>query len=405
VNEPLAIVGASARAVAQSALRAGFTPVAADLFADVDLRRIASATRITPYPEGFLDWLRTIEPPAWMYTGALENHPELIDQMAWLAPLWGNSGDVLTRVRSPLELAAVLRAEGLLFPETRTSSAGLPQDGSWLAKTYAGASGSGVRALVGWVESRETHQTHHITHFQQRLPGTPCAAVFVAAEGTATLLGLTRQLIGTEWLGAHGFQYAGSVGPLPISETAFAAVKQIGNTLAAQFELIGLFGVDFILAGDEVWTLEVNPRYTASVEVVERITGVRTISAHAAACRQLRTAGCGLRVDEFSQSEIRKPKAEISTFHGKAILFARRDITVAPDFAEWSLAEASRAPWPLLADISPAETLIEAGRPILTLFTDGAALDEVEQKLRRRVAEIEQRLYFQDRPATNEPWS
>ena len=119
LNVPLAIVGASTRAAAASAVRAGFQPIAADLFADADLRRIATATRISPYPEGLVDWLRAIEPPAWMYTGALENHPELVDQMAWIAPLWGNPGDVLARVRSPWELAAVLQEHGLLFPEIR----------------------------------------------------------------------------------------------------------------------------------------------------------------------------------------------------------------------------------------------------------------------------------------------
>src|SRR6185503_579693 len=100
-----------------------------------------TATRISPYPEGLVDWFRAIEPPAWMYTGALENHHELVDQMAWIAPLWGNPGDVLARVRSPWELATSLRGAGLLFPEIRNTAEGLPRDGSWLAKTYDGASG------------------------------------------------------------------------------------------------------------------------------------------------------------------------------------------------------------------------------------------------------------------------
>ena len=144
MNPTLAIVGASTRAAAASAVRSGFQPLAADLFADADLRRIATTTRISPYPEGFVDWLRAVEPPAWMYTGALENHPELVDQMAWIAALLGNPGDVLTRVRSPWVLADVLRRAGLSFPETRASADGLPQDGSWLVKSYRGASGSGV---------------------------------------------------------------------------------------------------------------------------------------------------------------------------------------------------------------------------------------------------------------------
>ena len=54
--------------------------------------------------------------------------------------------------------------------------------------------------------------------------------------------------------------------------------------MAEQFELLGLFGIDFMLDGEDVWTLEVNPRYTASVEVVERFTGLSAISLHAEAC-------------------------------------------------------------------------------------------------------------------------
>jgi predicted ATP-grasp superfamily ATP-dependent carboligase len=393
---PLAIIGASTRSAAASALRAGFQPLTADLFADADLRRFATATRISPYPEGFVDWMRTVEPPSWIFTGAMENHPELVDQLAWIAPLWGNPGDVLTRVRDPRELEYVLRSAGLLFPETRYSAAGLPLDGSWLEKTYRGASGSGVRELSKEHGAGSTEKTNSLLSapcslppacYQRRIPGTPCAAVLVAAEGTAMLLGVTRQLIGHDWLGAHGFQYAGSIGPWLVNDAARATVEQIGNVLAEHFELSGLFGVDFILDSDnQVWTIEVNPRYTASVEIVERMTGVRAIAAHVTACNGLRIADCGLRIEENSKSAIVEA-------HGKATLFARRDVTITDQFAEYTLAEALRIPWPTLADISPAGSLVEAGRPVLTLFAEGRSVEEVEHHLRSRVQELEAGLY------------
>ncbi len=389
MNQPIAIVGASTRAAAASAVRAGFQPVTADLFADADLRAIATATRISPYPEGLLDWLRTIEPSAWMYTGALENHPELIDQMAWIAPLWGNPADVLTRVRSPTELVYALTTNGLLFPETRTSSDGLPLDGTWLAKTYSGASGSGVKVLsTEYGSSLATRHSPLATYFQRHIPGTPAAAVFVAAEGTATLIGLTRQLIGCEWLGAHGFQFAGSIGPLTISKTALTTITEIGNTLVQNFELIGLFGVDFILSSEDVWTVEVNPRYTASVEIVERCTGIRAIAAHAAACTDSPDFHSPLATRHSPHSS-----------HGKATLFARRDITITPELADWSLTEAIRTPWPTLADVSVAGTKIDAGRPILTVFAEGATVDDVERNLRNRVDELEQQIYASEVPS------
>jgi predicted ATP-grasp superfamily ATP-dependent carboligase len=381
VKPPLAIVGASTRSAAASAVRAGFQPLAADLFADADLRQIATTTRISPYPEGFIDWLRTVEPLAWMYTGALENHPELVDQMAWIAPLLGNPGDVLARVRSPWALATALHGAGLLFPETRDSADGIPRDGSWLMKTYRGASGSGVRA---WNEDQLKEGGEESGPekccYQKRIEGTPCAAVFVASRGQAQLLGITRQLIGTPWLRAHGFQYAGSIGPWLVSAATRETLEQIGNVLSEQFELVGLFGVDFILDGDDAWTIEVNPRYTASVEIVERCTGVSAIAAHVAAC--------GGTVDN---SQSTRPE---TVCRGKATLFANRDIVISQEFADFSIVESLQMPWPSLGDVPMAGTSVECGRPILTVFASGETVADVESQLRARVVELEKKLYI-----------
>jgi predicted ATP-grasp superfamily ATP-dependent carboligase len=323
-----------------------------------------------------------------MYTGALENHAELVDQMAWIAPLWGNPGDVLARVRSPWELSRVLNDAGLLFPELRESAEGLPVDASWLVKTYRGASGSGVHE---WDEERGAGSNLELaigeTCYQQRIPGIPCAAVYVASEGTAELLGVTRQLIGEPWLGAHGFQYAGSIGPWPVPDAARAALVKLGNTLAAEFELVGLFGVDFMLDGDDVWTLEVNPRYTASVEIVERMTGVHAIARHVVACGgvdEARRVGPSSVAFKGSDTPARA--------HGKAVLFAKRDLVISDEFAEWSIEESMREPWPKLGDVSSAGTPVEVGRPILTVFADGETVSEVETRLREEVNNVEQRL-------------
>jgi len=416
VNHPIAIVGASARAAAASAVRAGFRPIVADLFADADLRSIATTTRVSPYPDGLLDWLRTVEPPAWMYTGAMENHPELVDQMAWVAPLWGNAGDVLANVRDPEKLAAAIGNAGLWFPETRGSSDGLPRDGSWLVKTYRGASGSGVRPFeeTGRQGDKETRRSLGEDSssespclplslspgvvYQKRIEGTPCAAVFAAADGAAALLGITRQLVGEDWLGGHGFQYGGSIGPHPISDAGRDSIARVGDVLVEQFELTGLFGVDFIWDGERAWTLEVNPRYTASVEIVERATGVHAIAVHAAACRDSTIHIPGeppgmSRRDKPAGSPSFETTSSPLRAHGKAILFADRELVISNNFAAMAFSEASRQPWPMLADVPSAGTIVESGRPVLTVFADGATIEDVQAKLQKRVADLKRELY------------
>jgi predicted ATP-grasp superfamily ATP-dependent carboligase len=220
--------------------------------------------------------------------------------------------------------------------------------------------------------------------YQRRLAGLPSAAAFSASNGIAVLLGVTRQLIGEAWLGAHGFQFCGSIGPLPIHENVEHSIKQIGQALTDRFELAGAFGVDFILDGERVWIVEVNPRYTASMEVCERVSGNNTIASHVSEWRNLRPPQC----QSVQRTEQRA--------HGKAILFGRRDIRISHEFAEMSLAEALPLQWPTLADVSPAGTMIEAGRPILTLFAEGSHVDQVEHRLRERAAEFERHLYGGD---------
>src|SRR4051812_32958075 len=104
------IVGASTRAAAFSALRAGLAPRCLDLFADADLRARCPAVRVPAdrYPHGLAE-LADAEPPGpWLYTGALENRPRLVEAIALRRPLWGNASGELALVRNPQYLAAVL---------------------------------------------------------------------------------------------------------------------------------------------------------------------------------------------------------------------------------------------------------------------------------------------------------
>jgi predicted ATP-grasp superfamily ATP-dependent carboligase len=371
----LAIVGASGRAAAASAMRAGFQVAAADLFADADLSWIAAATRVKSYPDGLCDWLKQLSPrpDAWIYTGALENYPVLVDAIATVAPLWGNCGSVLRRVRSPLQLAETLRRAGLRFPEVCLVPDGLPRDGSWLAKTGRGGGGGGVRAFD------RNCTTSPGVFYQRRVPGLPYSATVVAARRKTGLLGVVRQLVGEDWLGAREFQFCGAIGPCRLGHALHEEIEQIGRVLAQEFGLMGLFGVDLMIDDQQIWTVEVNPRYTASVEIIERATGVHAISAHAFACQD----------GEVLSSEPRNS----STICGKAILFASRSVAVGSSFADSALSEATQPNWPALADIPSAGTTISNGHPVLTVFAESASSDEVAKNLRNRVAEIERTIY------------
>jgi predicted ATP-grasp superfamily ATP-dependent carboligase len=156
-------------------------------------------------------------------------------------------------------------------------------------------------------------------------------------------------------------------------------LELIGGCLTERFGLAGLFGIDFLLAGDELWTLEVNPRYTASVEVLERSLGIRAIELHVAACR-----GGVLPANVCSNAP--------TAFVGKAIVFARTAIRVSDAaFAHWM--DPLPAPSPAwLADIPCCGASIESGRPVLTVFSEGETFAEAQADLRRRATDAWEQL-------------
>ena len=106
--ERLIIAGASVRAAAQSAVRSGLLVTAADLFCDRDLAECSQAHRVANYPRGILDITRRIPPAEWMYTGGLENEPDLVDAVSRRHALLGHGGCVLRQVRDPWQLAQAL---------------------------------------------------------------------------------------------------------------------------------------------------------------------------------------------------------------------------------------------------------------------------------------------------------
>lgn len=363
----LLIVGASTRSAAFSAIRAGLGPTCLDLFADRDLLAVCAGRQIEPefYPEGFATLADEAPDSPWMYTGSLENDPDLVARISAKRPLWGNDAETLRAVRDPFRVADTLKRVGQACPEVRSAHWGLPRDGSWLIKPSASSGGAGIVPL----EPGRLAPTRPF-YYQERIHGPSFSAIFLGQEGQATLVGVTRQLVGRP--GAP-FGYRGSLGPWAVSPEISGRLGELGTALVRSFGLAGLFGVDFILRDDHPWPVEVNPRYTASVEVLELALGRPLLAEH----RRI-----------FDPEALPPPLPEAKTFRhliGKQILFASAPC-VFPEIDEH--VGDLRMPFkiPRIADIPEAGTRFETGEPILTLFATGADATACEVRLGRLAA-------------------
>lgn len=376
----LFILGASARAAAFSALRAGLVPTCADLFADLDLMAHAQAVRVDGgnYPYSLKQPVLDAEPSPWMYTGGLENCPDLIAAIARSGgperPLWGNNAAVLRAIRDPFRLAACLEQAGLPHPRCLPLGSKRPRGERWLLKPRGRAGGSGISESARTPKLADAQQWY----WQQYVEGLPCSAVYVGGAAGARLLGATRQLVGDSRFGAKRFAYCGSIGPLAPESSLKQQLESLGTVLAGKFRLRGIFGVDFILADGAAWPVEVNPRYPASLEVLEHALGIAALELHRVA------------FDASAPPAAPPPPGEPKEQVGKAILFAKRTVRL-PDTRRW-LDTSAWSRLPTIADIPRPGASITAGRPILTVFARADSAEACYLALIERTLRVESQL-------------
>jgi predicted ATP-grasp superfamily ATP-dependent carboligase len=377
VPHDLLILGASARAAAMSAARCGINTCAGDYFADRDLAALCAVTRIDPQfaDQQFLALADSLPRSPWLYTGGFENRRELVEIISRKHLLWGMPAHVLRGVRDPIAVADVLDRAGLPHPGVRTDPSALPHDGSWLVKPLASGGGRGISAFTG---TRPVELSAY--YYQERIDGPSYSAMFIGDGRAAGFLGASRQ-----WLGTAGepFVYSGGIGPWTLGDRLRTRVCEIGDRLAAAFGLIGWFGVDFILHNHEPWPVEVNPRYTASVEIHELASGISQLPIHRAFC------------EGPTKTSVKAIESMIQPTRivAKRILYATGPL-IAPDIRvdDNALNPPRASAMEALADIPWPGTRFEAGDPFFTILAADETVAACEERLGRLAAHWYDRL-------------
>jgi predicted ATP-grasp superfamily ATP-dependent carboligase len=375
------IVGLSVRAMAESAVHSGYPVVALDAFGDQDLRTLAEVHSLhhdlhaSYSPLALYRASRQIDFDAVAYTSSLENHPEILRRLAGSRRIIGNPPSVIQSVRQWPTLFARLRRARFRVPDTMIAGGNrkISRGRRWLVKPLLSGGGHGISFLQG-VKSPGSRFM-----LQEFVPGKPCSASFVANGQECVVLGITEQLIGTRPFGSHGFRYCGNILPLPEAlnpETGKSVLEQV-NRLAAfvtrQYGLTGVNGIDFILNEDHVCLTEVNPRYSASMELIEQAYGLPVFHLHVQSVLNGRLPGFKLEA-----------RLKRRGFSAKAILFAEQE-ACAPDTRNWQ-AEGIR-------DIPAAGEKLPRGGPICTILVSRPTYDETFTGLIRQAAVIKERVY------------
>ena len=375
------IAGISTRAAAESAARAGFDVTAIDFFADLDQHprvRAFSLPRdfgMAATPEHAACAAASVAADAVVYLSSFENHPRAVSALASGSAgdarrraLWGNTPETLARVRDPVLLANALRRRGCATPRVRRAGDSTTGEHSheWLLKPLRSGGGHGIRP---WQPGMRVPADCYL---QERIEGVPGSIVFVAAAGRARALAVTRQLIGGHGCGADGFRYCGNVlapGPFADERDLFEAACELAAVIADEFGLVGVNGIDFIARGGAPYAIEVNPRWTGAVEVVERAYGVSVFGMHAEACSSGALPGVDVAAARHTGGAV-----------GKMIVFAPRDACVG-DTRAWLEDRDIR-------DVPHPGEHFTAGAPVCTVFANGTSSASCYQTLLERADRI-----------------
>jgi predicted ATP-grasp superfamily ATP-dependent carboligase len=374
------VIGISVRAMVESAVGSQYSVAALDAFGDQDLRALAESRSLrrdfgVPYsPNALYQACRKLCFEAVAYTSNLENHPGVLDRFSRNCRLVGNSPQSVRAVRHWPRLFSRLRQAGFSVPETIFGVTDKPDPNQrWLLKPILSGGGHGI-SFAG-----EKASSGNRRMLQQYVPGKPCSASFVSNGCESVLIGITEQLIGMHHFGSKGFQYCGNILPLPeareksTGEMILNQVRNAAEFLTREFGLTGVNGFDFILNNGRIWLTEVNPRYSASMELIEQAYGLPVFDLHVQSV-------LNGRLPEFRLESL----LNNAKFFGKSILFCERN-TTAPEIPDWRNQCIKDIP-------APGEQLRE-GSPICTILASRSRYDETLGDLQLKASALKEEFY------------
>lgn len=356
--------GVSVRSLARSAIADGYAVLTADGYGDRDLIEASPEPvrhlTLSPFEPGVIADHLTMPYDAVAYTSNFENHPEALEILARGRVILGNTPAVLRDVRRAERVQAVLATAGLPAAAVYAGAgdAGMHAPGrELLAKPRRSGGGTGVRH---WHPDDLLLEGELL---QEWVDGVPASLVFLADGRNAVALGLTRQLIGEATFGASGHRWCGNLlgsidtPVVPHQPDVLASATAAAQALTRAFGLRGINGIDFIARDRDAVVIEVNPRWTAAVELVERSLGASLFGAHVSGI-------------EGVLAPLSPAPAGVV---GKAVVFAPGDC-IAPDTDPWLADE-------MIRDVPQSGTALPRSAPICTVFASAPTADACHASL------------------------
>ena len=358
------IAAISGRALARAARDAGLQPLVVDFFADTDTQEIATACRKLPgdIADGF-QWrslsaaLRSLAKQApspllgVVYGSGFEDRPQLLTRIAKQWPLLGNDAATVETINDPEAFFATL--DRLAIPHPVTQMKRPAKGAGWLAKRRGGAGGSHV------VPSR-LQKNGPSVYFQEFVEGRAISVLILANTRNFRVIGFSEQW--TAPAPRKSWRYGGSAQPATLTKTAEAEMVKAVEAATRAFGIKGLASADFVLAGNQPYLLEINPRPGATLDIF------------AEASKPL----LGLHLNAVLDGKLPRTPPAFDAAAASSILYAPRAMEMPRDMI-----------WPdWAADCPKPGELIDKHRPICTVLAHAGTRGHARRLVETRKASL-----------------
>lgn len=352
--------------LAESANRAGYSPLVIDRFGDGDTEQLTHENWVVE--QLTIDCLQVaIDNLTKQYSveqlivgSGFESHPDSLEWLESKFKLIGNSSDTVKLVNNPQDFSNRLLALKIAHPETRFQP---PEQNlqQWLQKPIASEGGIGIEFFQG-------QSTRQNSYWQRYQHGQSYSALFIANGSEAKLIGFNRQWVTEQH--NQAFMFSGIINKQEDALQQYRETIQNWITILTQeYELLGLNGIDFIVENDQCWLLEINPRPPASMALYDCENNM-----------------LNLHISAYNGELPDRDLVQSSTITAYQVIYAVESLTIPIDFS-----------WPeWISDRPCSGTNIDTGQPICSIIAVANNADFVIQVLQRRTQALYKLLNYQE---------
>ena len=269
-KKSILVIALSARPFVAAAKKAGYSVISIDAFADQETTALADKTFVVDFDaHGFtktqlLEIVQSLvldDYIGFVYGSGLEAEPALLQSLAMVLPLIGNSAKCVAAVKTASTFFAALDELNINYPATYFSKPADTDTQNYLVKFAGGCGGTHIQTC----DSHSLNVASKNHYFQQYIKGHSVSVLFLAFKNTVSVIGFNEQLISES--NSAPFRYGGAVSNIDLPQQVKKQLIEIAEKLTIQFELVGLNSIDVIVQNEMVYVLEINPRLSATVDL------------------------------------------------------------------------------------------------------------------------------------------